>query len=1315
MELRRCTFGLGPFLVAFTVILSAYSGTAQLSRTVTRNLEWDYQWRPGPEAAIEKAFSKASNSTAAMGVPQDCFQFPSAQSLAEVELSGVELRPWKGDAGFLEDRIASQPQPEVTVGYGQAENIEGRLHVCVTPFVKRGGRWFRVTSYQASVISREVSPTKQNLDKGGGRVANSVLQGGGWHRIALESTGMYKITPAYLKENDIAQREVGIDELRIVGNGEGMLPERAGDPRPQGLKDAALQVEDINGDGIFNDNDYLLFYGRSPHEWEFQAGTNQFKHSINTYREKNFYFLSVNNGPGYQPNPQPGPGNPSFQVNSFDDYDYVEDEESNLVGTGRQWFGDRFEFTLSYNYDFNFPFVVTSEAARLSVDVVGRVTTGNTAITTSYRNQRVATNTIDPLSTTGQYPNYVQRKRTSNNFNPQGPNITLNLSYDNSANPSGVAWLDDLEIQVRRELRMSDEALHFRDARSIDSGRVAQFNIAAATAELQVWDVTEPTAIRAIQGNFTNGIYSFTADASSLKDYVAFRGSSFPAPDYVEEVSAQNLRGMEVPEYLIVAHSKFLGAAEDLAEFHRKHDQLEVAVVAVQEIFNEYSSGGQDITAIRDFAKDLYERGGKSKLKYLLLFGDGSYDYKDRITNNDNYVPVWTEKSSFSLNNSDITDDYFGYLDDGEGANLASSLLDLGVGRIPCRSAADANAYVRKVKNYAGGPERFGEWRNNILLMTDDEDKGWERIYFVPKSENLESRALNFSKAFNIQKIYTGSYQQVTSSGGERYPEASRDMFRTIQQGTLIANYIGHGGEIGLSSEKLLDLGHVNSWTNFDALALFITITCEFSRFDDPNRVSAGEQLLLNRQGGAIALLSTTRVVFVRPATNLNMSVFDTVLARPDGLPQRLGDIVKGAKNDPQYRTEGVKTKFSLLGDPALRLAIPRETARLTAVNEDELRGATPPDLSDEGPGKRAGGDDPQIGILQVSSCCDTLQALDQVSLRGQVESRDGQRLEDFNGILRLSIYDKPRQRQTLDNDNIGGPVSFKVRNNILYRGKVAVENGLFQAEFRVPLDIDYSFGQGKVSFYVSDAESEIDGAGAFDKITVGGFNEDAPSDDRGPEIELFMNDESFVSGGITGPNPTIYARLSDSSGINTVGNGIGHDLKAILDGRSDEPYILNEYYEANLDSYQAGELRFPLFDLEEGEHTLRFKAFDTYNNPAEATTRFIVAENEELVLRRLLNYPNPFTTYTEFQFEHNRANQPLDVQVQIFTVAGQLVKTINTSVLASGNRVTGIAWNGLDDYGDKIGKGVYVYRVTVRSQVDNSTAEKYEKLVILR
>ncbi|MGB0978305.1 MAG: T9SS type A sorting domain-containing protein, partial [Croceimicrobium sp.] len=380
-------------------------------------------------------------------------------------------------------------------------------------------------------------------------------------------------------------------------------------------------------------------------------------------------------------------------------------------------------------------------------------------------------------------------------------------------------------------------------------------------------------------------------------------------------------------------------------------------------------------------------------------------------------------------------------------------------------------------------------------------------------------------------------------------------------------------------------------------------------------------------------------------------------------------------------------SKFSLIGDPALRLAIPEYSVSLSNI---------------------------QANSGKVASQ-DTIKALSLVELNGQVQDANGQAMTDFNGILNISIYDKESQRQTLSNDGIGTPLNFKERNSLLYRGKVDITNGQWSAEFRAPLGINYQFGFGKVSMYAYDNESNRDAAGAYDSVIVGGFNENAPEDEAGPAIRLFMNDASFVRGGITGSEPFIYAELQDSSGINTVGNGIGQDLRAVLNRASDQPIILNEFYEADLNSYKSGSVRYQLFDLEPGAYQLDLRAFDIYNNPSEATTEFVVAESADLALDRVLNYPNPFTTYTEFQFEHNRANQPLQVQVQIFTVSGRLVKTINREIQSIGNRVTGISWNGLDDFGDKIGKGVYVYRIKVKSLTDNSTADEYEKLVILR
>lgn len=1230
---------------------------------------------------VERTWPKPPSTAPGAGQAQDCFIVKTKRTQARVVFRNVRTRPVAGKVTFGRQAQIKE-EPSYKVAFGKAHNRSGRLTICLWPYVKRGTAVHRIVSYTA-----EVRPEARD---GGGRhkrgMLNSVLETGGWHRVAVTETGMVKITPDFLSDHNITSSPVAISAVRVVGNGLGMLSEVAGTPRPVDLLDVPLHREDANGDGLFNGNDYLLFYAKSPHQWRYDAGADLFKHRINTYRNRNYYFISVQNGIGAVPAARPSVANPTLQITEFDDYAYVEDEEVNLIGAGRNWFGDAFEFTLSYNYSFTFPNLVTTEPIKTFVDVLGRSVSNGPEMQVSVGGVNLARLPVDPINTNLEYPNYGNHTSRRFTFTGNGPSFTLNLTYDNATNPSAVAWLDDIEVQVRRELRMANPALYFRDTRSLGSSETAEFRIRGASPDLTVWDVTEHNAIEEVNGTYRNGVYSFGATTDTLREYVAFQGGNFPLPNYIEPVEPQNLHGMAVPGMLVITHPQFRAAADELARFHEAHDGLQVSVVNVQKVYNEYSSGGQDIAALRDFAKDLYERDAPT-FKYLLLFGDASYDYKNRLTGNDNYVPVWTSSNSLSLAGNYISDDFYGYLNDGEGGSLRGSFLDLGIGRIPSRTLAQAQAYVAKVKRYVNGENRLGDWRNNILLVTDDVDEATFRPWFVPKSERIEEIALAQSPAFNIKKIYSGAYQQESTTGGETYPEATRAFFRTVQQGCLITNYIGHGGEIGLSSEKLLTLDEVNAWSNIDAMSLFLTITCEFTRFDDPKRVSAGEQLLHNPQGGAIGLFSTTRAVSVITGINVNEAIFDTVLARPGGQPQRFGDILMATKNDPFVYNDLSKNKFGLFGDPAIRLAIPQEKVSLLSVNQKPL------------------------GQAQN----DTVKALEKVTLSGQVEDAGGNRLSSFDGVLSLTVYDKPQERQTLVNDGIGPASKFTVQDNILYKGQVTVENGLFDAEFRVPLDIDYSFGRGKVSFYVHNQAESLDGAGSYGELLVGGYDQNAPKDAQGPEIQLYLNDASFVNGGITGPSPSIYAKLTDSAGINTVGNGIGHDLQAILDGNTQEPILLNQYYEADLNSFQSGKVRYPLFDLEPGEHTLQLKAFDVYNNPSVANTQFVVAEDEEIALRRVLNYPNPFTTYTEFQFEHNRAGQPLDIQVQIFTVSGKLVKTINTSLTPTGNRVTGIVWNGLDDYGDPIGKGVYVYRVKVRSKVDNSEAAEYEKLVLLR
>lgn len=1129
----------------------------------------------------------------------------------------------------------------------------------------------------------------QSLYKVNNWANSSALQSGIWYKLSVETTGIHKITPAFLNASGIVtETPININNIKVYGNGEGMLPDGNSAARKDDINQIPLKVVDANQNGVFDGNDYALFFARGPHDWNRIGTSDLFRHRLNFFRDHNFYFLSLEGAAGSRIQQQassPGPAN--LTVTTYDDFLFTEDDDENLVGGGRVWMGDVFDFTLQYNYGFNFPDLVKTEEVQLRVNAVARSSNANTKMFVRQNGANVDTLSFSAHGTF-QGANFVERTDGRSKFLSSSDNFSISLIYDNSLNPSGVAWLDFIETQVRRQLRWRGGSLTFRDIRSIGAGNVVEYQISNASGEIEIWDVTDLNQIVSIPSQTVSGTLSFSATADSLREFVAMSGSSFPEPIYNGSVENQNLHGISSADMLIVVHENFLSAAERLADLHREQDNMVVEVTTVQQVYNEFSSGGQDIAAIRDFTRMVYNRslGSPHELKYLLLFGDASYDYRDRLTNNNNYVPIWQDPfSPFSLYNSSVSDDYFGQLEANEGANLRSGNLDIGIGRIPCETLNQAESYVDKVIQYATGDNRFGDWRNRVLLMADDVDETWE-LTFVTTSEKLEQRVNRTSNSFIVEKIYTDAYKQISTSGSQSYPEASADMFRKIQQGNLVTNYIGHGGEIGLSSEKLLKLDDVNSWTNYDAMPLFITITCEFTRLDDPKRVSAGEQLMFNSNGGAIGLISTTRVVDVQTATDLNSLVFDSLFALgPDQLPKRLGDIIKDSKNASILVGNATRLKFSLFGDPAMRLAIPFNNIQTNTIN----------------------------GVPIANGQLDTIKALSKVEIEGQVNDINNQKISDFNGVLNVSVFDKPNARTTLANDGAGGPINFNLQNNLIYRGKVEVVNGDFRIEFLTPFDIAYQFGFGKISYYAENGK--VDGAGVFDTIVVGGFNPNAGTDEEGPTVDLFMNDESFVRGGITGPDPVLLAVLADSSGINTVGSSVGHDIVAIIDDKTDQSFVLNEFYEADLNSYKTGRLRYPIFDLEAGNHNLKLKVFDVYNNFTKSETDFLVAESASLALDRVLNYPNPFTTYTEFQFEHNRANQPLDVQVQIFTVSGKLVKTINSSIMPTGNRVTGIAWDGLDDYGDKIGKGVYVYKLKVRSNIDNLQAEQYEKLVILR
>jgi hypothetical protein len=815
----------------------------------------------------------------------------------------------------------------------------------------------------------------------------------------------------------------------------------------------------------------------------------------------------------------------------------------------------------------------------------------------------------------------------------------------------------------------------FRDVESIGEGTISRFEIQNCQSSCLLWDVSNQNSVNQIPLSIIGNTGSFNTSTNQLKEFIVFNPEGdFPSPKIIGTIQNQNLHALPQTDMLIVCPDKFISHASQIADFHRNNDNLHVTVVTQKDIFNEFSSGCPDVSAIRNFVKMFYERANNESemIKYLLLFGDGSFDNKSDRENNTNQLLTYQSENSLSPTQSFVTDDFFGLLDNDEGE--ASGMLDIGIGRLPVNTVDEAQTVVNKITNYNSAEK--GDWQTMICFIGDDEDNNTH----VRDANLLATQVENSYPQYRVKRIFLDDFEQITTSAGQEYPEVNTEINESINKGTLIMNYTGHGNENGLAHEHILMIDDINSWKNSVRFPLFMTATCEFSRFDNYKKLSAGEIILLRNNGGGIGLFTTTRLVFSSPNFSLNQNFYNFAFEQnQDGDFYRLGDIMRFTKN---ATSSGInKRNFTLLGDPALRLNYPEHKAIGTHLND-----------------------------ISISQPIDTLKALSEIKITGKIISANGDDLSGFNGTLYPTVYDKANTKSTLGNDGI--PFEYTSQTNILYKGKASIKNGTFDFTFFVPKDINYQYGMGKISYYASGIST--DAAGFTNNIVVGGTNPDAGNDKTGPEIELFMNDEQFTSGGMTNENPLFLAIVQDSSGINTVGNAIGHDLIAILDQKTDQPIELNDFYESDIDNYKKGKITYQLTDLKTGEHEIQLKVWDNVNNSSIAKLDFVVAESADLVIKHLLNYPNPFTTNTGFYFEHNQTSGSLDVLIQILTVSGKLIKTIETTVNSIGNRVGPIQWDGKDDFGNSIGRGVYFYRVKVRAD-NGKTVNKFQKLVILK
>lgn len=1275
------------------VVLFMLPAMLVVAQSYERRLEWQDKNKTfstiDGKTIIQPTFSKAAHADQYGLLPLYSELIPLTVS---GELAVQLINPVYTISGRVDDGSLPFIKDAATVTANLSlQRRQPYASVTVLPFRKNPATGV-VEKLESFTLRVTVTP-KPQYRSANAYASVSKLATGNFYKIAVTAEGMYRIDFNYIKNvMKLDPAGINLNSLAIFGNGGGMVPDQNSVARPDDLLENPTMLVDNNGNNRMDDGDYLLFYAQMPDQWKYNSGTQTFTHEKNLYTDKTFYFLSTDAGTGKRVQPFAAGDSPNKTITEFDEHLYRESDEYNLLSSGKRWLGDKMtSFSNTKDFSFNIPNLISSVPVKIISKVSASTTYGST---TSVRvNGQVLFNHTLSGIPSSTYPPASYGSVLTSNYNASSSTINVNYSFNPAADPSGTAasYIDWFEIHAKRALTMAGDAMPFRSTASVGAGSVSNFLLNNAAGNTQVWDVTDIAAIRQMQGTLNGSQFSFVSPTAELREFIAFNtGAAFSTPEYVGKTENQNLHALGQPDMLIVTADAFVNPSNELAQFHRNLDNISVEVVKVSQIYNEFGSGRPDISAIRDFVKMFYDRaGGDTALmpRYLLLMGDGTYDPKDRVPDNNNFVSTYQSSESDSPTETYTSDDFFGLLDSNEGGDITGGgqLLDIGIGRLTAGSEQDAWDMVNKIKNYKRPVPSANcvqinsnnSWRNIISFVADDEDSN----IHLSSSDVLAETTRQRQPAYNYEKIYLDAYKEASTPAGDRYPDVNTAILNRINAGCLIMNWVGHGGETNWGHERIFNMADIVPLANAEKLPMFITATCDFSRFDLPNR-TAGEWLVVNGKGGAIASLTTVRLVYSSGNAVLNDAAFDYMFDYYEGRYPRLGEIIMRTKNATVSQGSNTR-KFTLLGDPALTLNYPHHNVITTSVNNNPV----------------------------LSS--DTLKALEEVTIRGEIRDDNGNKLTGFNGTVYPMVYDKISTLQTLKNDPQSSYANFLMYKNVLFKGKASVTNGEFSFSFLVPKDIDYQYGKGRISYYADNGNYD-DAHGYTNDVVIGGSADSFALDNNGPQMNIYMNDEKFVYGGTTNPDPMLLIKLSDESGINTVGNGIGHDLTAILDDNTQNRVVLNEYYESELDNYKRGEVRYPYSKLKEGRHTLKAKAWDIHNNSTEEITEFIVASSAKLALSHVYNYPNPFTTHTQFMFEHNRCCDNLNISVQIYTVSGKLVKSIVHQTYSEGYRVDDIAWDGLDDYGDAIGKGVYVYKLTVRDGEGN-TAHKYEKLVVLR
>lgn len=1083
---------------------------------------------------------------------------------------------------------------------------------------------------------------------------HSVLSDGTWYKIAINNDGIYKIGCEELG----ALEGKSIAHIGIFGNGGGMLPEKNSIDRYNDPQQNPVKVYDFNGNGVFDRGDYLLFYGASPNSWNYSDEDASFHYNVHAYSNYNYYYLNLNatNSKSIAVSPTPQTGASIGTVNKMTRVAVINEEANSINNTGRIWLGDKFtNASGTRQYTLSIPHLSDGTEIKLRYAFASN-------------SKSASTFSIQSTSLSRQLSFESSRYYKSDNaaYTWRGANansINYTISYS-SPDALNVGYLDYLEINAIVPVSYSGGQTIMRNQQHIGESGVYTFEF-QATATPIVWNITDPTHAVEMPVSYSSGKGSFEDSTMVPQTYILFDANSCPSPVSIKSMQCQDLHGTQCPDLLIVSHPLFLPQSQRIANLHNLIDGMDVLIVTPDEVYNEFSSGKQDPIAIREMLRMYYQRAqANSALKaprYLLVFGKGSFDNRDILNSGLPTVVTYQSETSFDENSSYCGDDFFGYLEP-QASGATSDHLQVGIGRIPARNSDEASLIVDKIENYMyhsdlSDNDHCGDWRNYVALIADDADpsSGSDSI-FAHSSEHLALQIRDTYPYLNLDRMYADSYVQQSGAIGSYYPELNNALKQRMDYGCILVNYIGHGSIRYIGTERYMEQLDIAGYTNFNRLPIFITSTCSFGRYDMVDDI-CGAEAFLEAPAAGVAVISAARPIS-------HVQKFNTDLCMQTLNPEnRLGDALRIAKNNTP-----VSHTITLLGDPALRPDIPRNHIVITAVNDKTVE----------------------------ESRTDSAMVLSKVTISGEIQDPQGNRIEDFDGNIYPIVFDRERRCHTLANDNEGTEVAFLQQNNILFKGTERVEKGKFEYSFIVPRDVAYNYDFGKLSHYASSGYD--DATGAYTNIMFGGFDTSIDLTPFRPTIRLFLNDTNFISGGTTDAFPSIYAILEDSVGINAVGCGIGHDITATLDNNGNSTIVLNNFFKTDLGDSRRGTIRYNFDKLSEGWHSLTLKAWNIYNYSNDATISFYVSDGEKPEIGHLYAMPNPARESTLIRIEHNCKGTLKDATINIYDLTGQLVRTFQP-VPGSDSYAIPIQWDFCNQGGAKVCRGVYVVHAMLTTQ----------------